>query len=637
MLIYNSNKKFIGIDQSDLNILGYASLQELLSECNDIADLFVKKPGFIHNFKNFEWIDFVLHAESEDTKAIIHAKGKNYSCELEISQMFLLDTPNEDSYVVRLNKLKQVSASLDAEVAKDLAASPILPVINKVETQPITKSEIPDFSDDTATELNEPNPLDIPDDNSAVAFDPYDDQHNSFIDEPLEIDDDFQVEEEDDHFATALDVGNVFTDDEDEEPDLGDDFELDDDFNLPVEDKEEPQEKPMLGDYINTTPSTNNGSEFIDELKTPKDYRYNPEVAADELGLPVDLIEEFIGDFIQQAHDFKDELYKAVEAHDSDEVKVLSHKLKGVAANLRIEDSFEVLSNINSSSDFDEISANLNHFYKLLSILEGKEPEPEPEPEIQNLNSTSEALEDDNKIDDIVDVPLDSEDKINDTTKDDFDLDQLDDDLLKDLSGVDDEKLDISLDDEKLDISLDDDLYDLGLDDNKTIDDTTVQTSNTDSVNDVKDDDLYEFDLDEDLLSSVDETENTQNNNDDDLYDIDIKDDDSSILVMEEPKEEVASVVLSFDKDRAADELGLDKVLVNELIDDFKSHSLSLRDKIDEAILINDENALNRYVFELKGISDNLRMTDISNALNDLKNGGAKEALDKTYDLIGQL
>ena len=126
-----------------------------------------------------------------------------------------------------------------------------------------------------------------------------------------------------------------------------------------------------------------------------------------ELGLPVDLIQEFIGDFIQQSHDFHDPLFDALAARDLETIKTLSHKLKGVAANLRIEDSFEVLSIINTTKDFDEISANLKYYYHLIAKLEGNEsaqldmsddvstyeesdvatsiPEPEPEPAAQTV------------------------------------------------------------------------------------------------------------------------------------------------------------------------------------------------------------------------------------------------------------
>ena len=132
----------------------------------------------------------------------------------------------------------------------------------------------------------------------------------------------------------------------------------------------------MLGDY---TVSLNN--EYLNNLQVSKNYVYNPQVASDELGLPVDLIEEFIGDFIQQSYDFKEELYNHLAANELSELKLLSHKLKGVAANLRIEDAFEVLSIINTSSNVDEIRATLDHFYNIIIKLEGKEPQTIPSEE----------------------------------------------------------------------------------------------------------------------------------------------------------------------------------------------------------------------------------------------------------------
>jgi len=40
-------------------------------------------------------------------------------------------------------------------------------------------------------------------------------------------------------------------------------------------------------------------------------YVFDPHIASKELGLPLDLIEEFIQDFIDQANDFKNGLYKS--------------------------------------------------------------------------------------------------------------------------------------------------------------------------------------------------------------------------------------------------------------------------------------------------------------------------------------
>ena len=47
----------------------------------------------------------------------------------------------------------------------------------------------------------------------------------------------------------------------------------------------------------------------------------------------------------------------------------MSHKLKGVAANLRIEDMFEILGTVNSSENFLELEQGLNMFYKMVDKL----------------------------------------------------------------------------------------------------------------------------------------------------------------------------------------------------------------------------------------------------------------------------
>jgi HPt (histidine-containing phosphotransfer) domain-containing protein len=110
-----------------------------------------------------------------------------------------------------------------------------------------------------------------------------------------------------------------------------------------------------------------------ENLNYDPNYVFDPQVASDELGLPIDLIEEFIEDFIAQAQEFKDELYKYLAEEDINNVRILSHKLKGVAANLRVEDAFEVLATINTATDLKVIKENLNIFYKIIAKLSGEE------------------------------------------------------------------------------------------------------------------------------------------------------------------------------------------------------------------------------------------------------------------------
>ena len=58
MLIYNFQKEFIGIDKSSLEALGLSTLSELQEQVEDFADLFVKTPGHIHNFKHVHYLRF---------------------------------------------------------------------------------------------------------------------------------------------------------------------------------------------------------------------------------------------------------------------------------------------------------------------------------------------------------------------------------------------------------------------------------------------------------------------------------------------------------------------------------------------------------------------------------------------------
>jgi len=104
------------------------------------------------------------------------------------------------------------------------------------------------------------------------------------------------------------------------------------------------------------------------------DYVFDPQVASDELGLPIDLIEEFIQDFIHQAKDFREELYQAVDEANLDNIKILSHKLKGVAANLRVENAFQTLTTVNTSSDYSKIRLNLDKFYRMIAVLANEDP-----------------------------------------------------------------------------------------------------------------------------------------------------------------------------------------------------------------------------------------------------------------------
>jgi len=323
MLIYNSQKEFIGIDKKDLMTFGFSSLSELLDISKEFADLFVKTPKHIHNFKHVHWIDYILCMDDdEEAKVIINLNTKNYECILTIDTAYLTNNPSEEAYLINLKIIDTIE--LDETIKTDEILTPTKELIIEEEQKEIPIVEKIDI-DET---------IDIT------------------IDEPLDIliDDEPTVESE------------------------------------PIE-------------MIETIKKTEN-------IEAPI-YRFDPKVASDELGLPIDLIEEFIEDFINQAKEFKKELYSSLNDGNLDKVQKLSHKLKGVAANLRIEDAKEILVVINTSNDLDEIKNNLDSLYTIIKKLANEET-------IKNDEIIEDTVDDD-IFDDLLiplenEIPQDSED-----------------------------------------------------------------------------------------------------------------------------------------------------------------------------------------------------------------------------------
>lgn len=100
---------------------------------------------------------------------------------------------------------------------------------------------------------------------------------------------------------------------------------------------------------------------------------YSPQTAADELNLPVVLIEEFVDDFIEQARQDKDHLLTSYYQQDMDNIHELGHKLKGAASNLRINELSDILEEIQFCSDHTQLKGLFikywGHFLSLESYM----------------------------------------------------------------------------------------------------------------------------------------------------------------------------------------------------------------------------------------------------------------------------
>ena len=92
----------------------------------------------------------------------------------------------------------------------------------------------------------------------------------------------------------------------------------------------------------------------------PIHFDFQLEEAANDLSLPVELIEEFVHDFIEQGHIETEKMLKAHEEGDLDAIQKIGHLLKGASSNLRINALSDTLYKI----QFCEDSNDLEHLIK---------------------------------------------------------------------------------------------------------------------------------------------------------------------------------------------------------------------------------------------------------------------------------
>jgi HPt (histidine-containing phosphotransfer) domain-containing protein len=137
-----------------------------------------------------------------------------------------------------------------------------------------------------------------------------------------------------------------------------------------IEVKEEDFEEFIKEVHVPTAVKPQNNIKEIElENISALPISYSPQTAADELNLPVVLIEEFVDDFIEQARQDKDHLLTSYYQKDMDNIHELGHKLKGAASNLRINELADILEEIQFCTEHAKLEGLLikywGHFLSL--------------------------------------------------------------------------------------------------------------------------------------------------------------------------------------------------------------------------------------------------------------------------------
>ena len=104
------------------------------------------------------------------------------------------------------------------------------------------------------------------------------------------------------------------------------------------------------------------GKIYLEDV-SPIYFNFKMQSAADDLSLPVELIEEFVDDFIDQSREETDKMLKAYEIGDLESIQKIGHLLKGAASNLRINPLADTLAKIQFCTNPDTLEDLIENYW----------------------------------------------------------------------------------------------------------------------------------------------------------------------------------------------------------------------------------------------------------------------------------
>lgn len=130
-------------------------------------------------------------------------------------------------------------------------------------------------------------------------------------------------------------------------------------FDAGVEVTKNTPEAPVAETPVN---ENSFGTISLEGIK-PIHFDFQLEEAANDLSLPVELIEEFVHDFIDQAHIETKKMLESYEEGDLDAIQKIGHLLKGASSNLRINPLSDTLYEIQFCEDPSKLEAFIKEYW----------------------------------------------------------------------------------------------------------------------------------------------------------------------------------------------------------------------------------------------------------------------------------
>lgn len=393
MILYSKSGEFLGIGKEELSFLGYEDLEDFKSINDDVADLFVNKPGYIFKFKNFSWIDYALHSGAPKKSVVLQLKtGNEVETNIQIKELFLSNPKeNEDIYysVEFINGLAQ-SAPMQSNTAfnstQPVAPAPQISLPEPLEEESIQPTEetliqSPSYNND----FEEQAPLNLDESSKETISFKKDDSNEPLKIQPLPQDDFMQ-----DYKEESLHI--------DEKEDFTEDYQ-DTKLKLDIQDEEEHQETKLKLDiqdeeedqkvtFTEPVVTTANNDDMAIRLK--EDFDTNPIVQQDpkedeeedldfdilkcveELGLDISLVSELLTDYVEKLTKTLPLLKLNIDTNDQASLEKNIYKLKGISDHLHVNQISNKLTAIFEATDKEKQEREVEKLEKIVTEFKGK-------------------------------------------------------------------------------------------------------------------------------------------------------------------------------------------------------------------------------------------------------------------------
>ncbi len=375
MILYSKSGDFLGIGKDELSFLGYEDLDEFKNIHNDVADLFVNRPGYIFKFKSFSWIDYALHSGASKKSVIIKLKtGNEVEIAIKIKELFLYNPKENEELYYSIEFVQNTTSQSDPAFIQSAPAPAVLDSVN-IDKTPLNEEVLQEQKIETPKKTSlEEDFTQVQTENLSMDFNATEVE----LAPKLKIDN--TIFDQIDKVEPRLDINDDSTKDYEEEelPKLKIDITPEENYFEPTINiasdypekviENETEEIPTFGTLNDI--SFNNDTIIEDE----QEESVNSDLVEcmDELELDISLIGELITGYFDMIEKSIPDIRTSIENEEETLLKHGIYKLKGISDNLHMPQLSTSLRKILEFNDADTREKELKKFEKIVAKLRGE-------------------------------------------------------------------------------------------------------------------------------------------------------------------------------------------------------------------------------------------------------------------------